>query len=41
MNNNEFSNNWKKAKVCFQKIYSCIANVRRDFLNRQQRFARA
>jgi putative transposase len=30
----KFSNNWKKAKVCVQKIHTCIANARKDFLHK-------
>ena len=30
----KFSNNWKKAKTRLQRIYSRIANTRRDFLHK-------
>lgn len=30
----KFSNNWKKAKACVQKIHTCIANARKDFLHK-------
>jgi putative transposase len=30
----KFSNNWKKAKAKVQKIHTCIANCRNDFLHK-------
>src|SRR5882672_1378320 len=30
----KFSNNWKKAKIKVQKVYTQIANARRDFLHK-------
>jgi putative transposase len=30
----KFSNNWKKAKACIQRIHSRIGNARRDFLHK-------
>ncbi len=30
----KFSNNWKKAKACVQKIHTGIANARKDFLHK-------
>ena len=30
----KFSNNWRKAKFCVQKIHRKIANVRKDFLHK-------
>jgi putative transposase len=30
----KFSNNWKKAKARIQKIHTCIANARKDFLHK-------
>ena len=30
----KFSRNWKKAKAKVQKIHTCIANARKDFLHK-------
>jgi len=35
----KFSNNWKKAKACVQKIHSRIGKARRDFLTAWMRSA--
>jgi putative transposase len=30
----KFSNNWKKARACVQKVHTSIANARKDFLHK-------